>query len=532
MDQRKFNIYFHTHTISGIIIAALLYVMFFAGTFSFFKEELSAWQKGESLVLKEKKINFNNLLDSLSWHHNLRGRNFGFYIKSKNSGTFVNMSATEDPLLQKQFTEKQNKGTRFFNLSGTNKTTTYAENYDIGEFLYRLHFFAPLNEIPINIGEPFGYVFAGIVAFIFLFALITGLLLHWDKIKSNFFLFRPKTKWKTLWTDLHTVLGVIGFPYQFVYALTGIILIANFVLIVPYTKFLYNSDKNTMNEELQNIRNLEVPYLNKPLNKTFDVNSFVEKWQKQWTDSEITHLYLKNYGDKSMQAILEAKPHTQPAFAGSRLVIEEVESGKILKLKSPETNATYIDRMKSFIYRLHFGDFGGYFIKVIYFVLGLFSCMVIISGILIWLVARDKKNIPVYKRKFNFWASNIFLSTSLSLLPVTAFTLIVLKYSGQTNQSLIYSIFFYSWLTYSLVLISFRSLTKMNKQVLLSSFILCALVPVSNALYSENHLWNAFKNKATDILLIDLLFILLSLLSIMAYFQVKKKAKPFKSLDF
>jgi hypothetical protein len=57
----------------------------------------------------------------------------------------------------------------------------------MGEFLFRLHFMAQLNQVPIRVGiAPFGYLIAGITAFIFLFALITGLLLHWDKIVSNF----------------------------------------------------------------------------------------------------------------------------------------------------------------------------------------------------------------------------------------------------------------------------------------------------------------------------------------------------------
>ncbi|MFE2861319.1 PepSY domain-containing protein [Sphingobacterium multivorum] len=63
----------------------------------------------------------------------------------------------------------------------TKKSSDYSDGYTLGEFLYRLHFLAPLNQIGINIGRPFGYTLAGLVSFIFLFALISGLMLHWDK---------------------------------------------------------------------------------------------------------------------------------------------------------------------------------------------------------------------------------------------------------------------------------------------------------------------------------------------------------------
>ncbi|MFE2861317.1 PepSY domain-containing protein [Sphingobacterium multivorum] len=58
MNLRRYNIYFNTHTISGIIICAILYVIFFAGSFSFFKNEINAWQKTSPTKVKATKIWF------------------------------------------------------------------------------------------------------------------------------------------------------------------------------------------------------------------------------------------------------------------------------------------------------------------------------------------------------------------------------------------------------------------------------------------------------------------------------------------
>ncbi|WCC44944.1 hypothetical protein PJW08_01285 [Tenacibaculum finnmarkense] len=40
MSKRNYNVFFNTHTVSGIVISVALYVIFFAGAFSFFKEEI------------------------------------------------------------------------------------------------------------------------------------------------------------------------------------------------------------------------------------------------------------------------------------------------------------------------------------------------------------------------------------------------------------------------------------------------------------------------------------------------------------
>ncbi|TJZ60530.1 PepSY domain-containing protein [Sphingobacterium olei] len=541
MDQRKYNIYFHTHTISGIIVAAILYVIFFAGSFSFFKDDISAWQKGKSTVAEEINPDYNYILDSLSEKHNLLGRNFDFYLLRQGHGTYVNMSTSQDTTVSKpkpkEAGQRRGRGrggdedsayfTYFF---ADKKTGSYADSYDMGEFLYRLHFLAQLNQVPIRIGTPFGYLLAGVVSFLFLFALITGLLLHWDKIKSNFFLFRPWSKWKTVWTDMHTVLGVIGFPFQLLFAITGVILIVNFVLISPFSKLLYKGNQEQLYEDLQYNRSMKVEYTYEPMEDSFDLNKFVEHWEEEWTDSQISRIHIRNYQDASMQITLEAKPLPKANFAGSGFVQVEVASGKLLQLKSPNTDANYIDGVKSLIYHLHFGDFGGKPLRIIFFILGLVGCVVIISGIMIWLVARDKKNIPAYKRKFNFWASNVFLSTCLAMLPVTAFTFIMLKVLPQINQSVIYSVYFYSWLVLSVYFIAWRNLPTINRQTLLLSAILCLGVPLANGILTGLWMWNTLRTGALDIFFIDALFLGIAVACAYAYIKVRQQAKPFKIL--
>lgn len=541
MDTRKYNIYFHTHTISGIIIAALLYVIFFAGSFSFFKDDISAWQKGRSAVAQQLKPDYNYILDSLSNHYNLRGRNFDFYLMRGGHGTYVSMSPSMDTTISKpkpkEKMKKRGRGrggdddSAYFQFHFADKKAgTYAEGYDMGEFLYRLHFLAQLNQIPVNIGTPFGYLLAGIVAFMFLFALITGLLLHWDKIKSNFFIFRPWNKWKTVWTDMHTALGVIGFPFQLVYAVTGVVLIVNFVLTTPYTKFLYDGDSEKLFEKLEYNKPMKATYSYKPMEGSFDMNAFMDQWQSKWEEGKVSGVHIGSYLDQGMQVGVEMKPDPKKHFAGSGSIKFDVASGKILEEKSLATGTSYIDRVKSIIYHLHFGDFGGKALRISFFILGLMGCLVITSGIMIWLVARDKTNIPVYKRNFNFWASNVFMAACQSMLPVTAFTFIMLKTLKHIDQSVIYNVYFYSWLVLSLYFIARRSLPLMNRQTLLLSAILCLAVPIANGISTNLWIWNTWQQGAFDILFIDLLFLSLSVGCGFAYKKVMVQAKPFRIL--
>lgn len=116
------------------------------------------------------------------------------------------------------------------------------------------------------------------------------------------------------------------------------------------------------------------------------------------------------------------------------------------------------------------------------------------------------------------------------MLPVTAFTLIMLKFSPTINQSLIYNLYFYSWLVMTIYLLILRNLTKVNKHTLVLSAILSLGVPIANGLTTKLWLWNTLQAKSYDIFFIDMLFMTISLLSVFAFFKVKKQGKTFKIL--
>jgi uncharacterized iron-regulated membrane protein len=539
MDNRKHNIYFHTHTISGIIVCAILYVIFFAGSFAFFKEDLSAWQKNRSLIAKHDPVrrDLNHVLDSLSDHYTLKGRDFEFYMQRNGQGAYVTMTASHDTTVKaktKSKTPQRRRGGRrganddsaYFTYDFVNqKPADYQAGYDMGEFLYRLHFLAQLNVVPIRLGSPFGYLLAGIVSFIFLFALISGLMLHWNKIVSNFFTFRPWNKWKTVWTDLHTGLGVLQFPFQFIFAVTGIVLIMNSFLTLPFAKALYKGDTEKIFQALEYSDSSRFEYTYKPLDRVFDLTGFVSGAEQRWQGADISLVSVKNYGDANMHVIVQGKPHADRSFAGSGKIVYRVSDGKTLYETSPVTHTTYIDHVKALVYHLHFGDFGGRPVRVMYFVLGALGCVVILSGILIWLVARDKNHVAKHKRVFNFWTANVFMASCLTMLPVTAFTMTALLFLENPGQAEIYHWYFYSWLILGIYFIVRRDLAVTSRETTLLSAITCFLLPLCDGIIRGNWLWSTYTRGAYDILFIDLLFLSLSALSIAVLFKLRSRVE-------
>ncbi|MGO1787959.1 MAG: PepSY-associated TM helix domain-containing protein [Sphingobacterium sp.] len=544
MNLRNYNIYFNTHTISGIIACALLYVIFFAGSFSFFRDEIAAWQKNVSY--KDQAAtpeSYDLLLDSLAGVTNLHGRQIAFFNTQEATRSFISVSESKDSVLHKQNLAKvdpqgnKTQGRRagrggdaqYFNYDFVDRSSgSYNQEYDMAEFLYRLHFLAQLNEVPIRLGiAPFGYLVAGVISFLFLFALITGLLLHWDKIVSNFFVFRPFNKWKTVWTDMHTALGVIGFPYQFMYAVTGLFLIINSVMIVPFSTLLYAGNSEALYGDLGQAFTKNSAYSYRPMEKDFRLSEYLHSAKEKWPDSEFKRVTIQNYGDSNMLLIMEMEPEFGTHFAGTGILALRVADGTVVAEKSPTADTGYLDWVHGLIYRLHFGDFGGYPLKIVYFILGVMGCLVMISGILIWLVARDKPKTPVHKRKFNFWAANVFTAGCLTMLPVTALTFIAVKFNPTGGQSYIYQVYFYSWLILGLYYLIRRSIARTNRETLLSGALLSFLVPIAQGVVTGNWMWYSLTSGQIDIFIVDLLWLIIALVAFLAY---RKSTAFFKKL--
>lgn len=518
MNNRHYNIYFHTHTVSGIVISVVLFVIFFAGSFSFFRDEIINWERSESTaVTREIKLDYNKALENLDKKYVLHGRKITISKPSIENRVAVYMEGSRDTLAP----AKQKEGS-FFYLDNKNfKSYTYEESYSLGELLYRLHFLA---QIPY----PVGYYLSGFTALFFLFAIVTGLLLHWKKIVSNFYVFRPKEKLKTLWTDAHTALGMIGLPFQFVYAVTGAFFMIKLLIVAPAVMALYKGDQDKLYKELE-YTDTDYKFEYKKLANPFDVEQLINKAKSNWADFEITRVVIQNYGDVNMHVLVEGELPSHKKFTGIGKIVYRVSDGKEIARKNPITQNGYLDVVKNVLYRIHFGDYGGYALKIVSFVLGIITCFVIISGVMIWLVARQKNNLPEKKRRFNAAVVRIYLAICLSMYPITALAFIGSKIFYPLSQSNLFRLYFGGWLLLTIFFIIKKNDAFTNRFCLISGSILGFLIPITNGIVSGQWFWTSFMENKIQIFFIDVFWIVLASITLYTAYHLKPKKEAAKN---
>ncbi|MBT1704753.1 PepSY-associated TM helix domain-containing protein [Chryseosolibacter indicus] len=512
MEKRSYNIFFDLHTVSGIVLSVLLFVIFFAGSFSFFRDEIINWERNDVVsVRKDLSLNVDSALLKLQKKYELKGREITFWRPYNEQRINLYLSASSDTTITQE-------GGFYYIDSKTYNTSDYTEAYSLGEFLYRLHFFA---QIPY----PAGYFLSGFAALFLVFVVLTGILVHWKKVFTNFFVFRPRAKLKTIWTDAHTALGTIGLPFQVVYAVTGAFFMINILLVIPNVALLYDGNQEKIYEDLE-FEHPSFPFKGQSINGVTSINKYVSETKQRWDNFSVTEVSIANYRDAGMHVSVSGELSHATKFTGLGEVIYKVESDSIVDVKDPYAKTTYLDGVKNYLYRLHYGDYGGYALKITSFSLGLLSCFVVISGVLIWLTARVKKSVPEQKKRFYQTVTRIYLAICLTMFPVTAFSFVMVKlfpdYAGISPQTFIYAVYFLSWLVSSFWFIVAKSNNYIiNKYCLITGAILSITVPLVSGLTTQQWFWKSLLNDNVDFVVVDLLWILVSLFSFYAFSRLR-----------
>ncbi|MEO0553479.1 MAG: PepSY-associated TM helix domain-containing protein [Bacteroidota bacterium] len=518
-NKRNYNVFFNTHTVSGIAISIGIYICFFAGAYALFLKEINNWQHDLKAEVSPIK-NYERVLNTVQEEgYQLEGRSISMQRHQLDRGE---ISVSSGPMAFDSLQIKNGAITKQDSLAHAAiylliDPVTYeikskersARNGDLGTFLYHLHFFQQIPTV--------GIFLAGLVSLFLVFSIITGLIIHWKKIGSNFFTFRLKSSIKNLWTDGHTALGIIGLPFQLMYGVTGAFL---GIVVFAYMPMFLVLDGNTQ-EIAQLIYPNESPKTESNLsNERVDINGLIEQSVAKLELSEIEGIgvNLSDYGKTNASVNVSISMDEQRHFANSTSTKYRLSDGAVIK-HNPLEEHSYAYYPRLLMKKIHYATFGGYFMKVVYFLLALATCYVILSGVMIWLVAREKKTYA-HRAKFNRNVGAIFIGACMGLYPAIALIFCLVKMLPD-NFGLASNIFFLFWLAFIIYSYFIKSTFRINKHALIVAGVLGILIPVFNGTQSGLWFWKSYGMGYLDSFFVDVSWLVMSVITLWAAWKAK-----------
>lgn len=223
-------------------------------------------------------------------------------------------------------------------------------------------------------GTP-GKIVVFLVGIAFLVSLITGVIVYRKSI-WKVLVFRQKISFqskRSMFSSLHRVLGVWGLLFNLLMCISGLFL--GYLVV----------DNALKSKSIQ----IEVPEL------AYSIDDAIAHVRSAYPDFEITYLRFPVSADGTLQLLgrLKDDPVYYGKFYSGILLDAEGNIGKAVFLKD---NPWYA-RMLRVLQPLHFGDYAGIVVKIIYSVGAIIPALLSVTGFLLW--HRRSKVKPFVKKK-------------------------------------------------------------------------------------------------------------------------------------
>lgn len=361
------------HSWLGVIISVTLFIVFFAGSVILFIPEIQSWAEVPSHPVDQRAedMPIQQVVESVLENYSL----------NREEHLTIQLANEQDPyhnfyidLLPEPGYEGPEQVAELRVDPKTGEVVGSLEQFHLADFLYVLHY---------NLHLPGGIYLVGLVTLVFMVLIMTGIWIHARKIVSNFFLYRKDKKRNRL-LDIHNLVGVMSLPYTFMYALTGLIFNLSIVFQLAFAVFLYQGSIDELMEDAgYTTIAQELSGETLAMDGAYDILArAAEKY------GPLNGFRFYNYGDKN--AVLQIYGNQKEYFAQHVEQYFRLADGSMITgLEAGNNNA--LRRGVDVVAALHFGDFAGVDLRILYFLLGLGVCGMIVAGNLLWIDKRVKQ---------------------------------------------------------------------------------------------------------------------------------------------
>ncbi|MDO5968258.1 PepSY-associated TM helix domain-containing protein [Flavivirga aquimarina] len=532
-NKRDYNVFFNVHTISGIVISVGLFVIFFAGAFALFMDEINQWQHNETkTIVFTPKIDYDRILEITKKEgFDLKGRESITINYSRSNANYISVNSSPIKTqkdIKQAFNAKDSLAKAKIYLKIDPKIYNVIARKrivqgNLGSFLYYLHYF---KQIPL-----IGRYIAGLVSLFFAVAIFSGIIIHWKKIISNFFTFRIKNSIKNLWTDAHAALGVLGIPFQLMYAITGVYFGLLSLLYLPSFFIVFDGDFDKTTELILPPKTAIVEV--QQTNPKIQINTLIDNTLADVNKNDLNRVFveIKKFEEPDASMSVDLLHNGANKFAASTRSLFRLSDGK--KIYQKLLYDDYYNATSKTIRKLHYAEYGGYVTKIIYFILSMITCFVIISGVLIWLEARANKKY-ISKAKFNTNVGAIYMGVCMGLYPSIALLFCLVKVFPSSTKGefgILSNVFFLFWLVLIIYAFFQKNIHKITKHFLLLAGIFGILIPILNGVQSGSWFWKAIQNNHTSTFFIDVCWLITGIITLLISFKMKPLKKAITKLQ-
>jgi len=360
-----------SHSILGLTFAAMIYVVTVTGAFTLFIPEITLWENpaAPTAPAVEPRIFPIALENALRQRHPAADvDNLLAYAPGPFSPTLVvrlNQIDGEGMLRQRNWFADPASGQLIAEVEAP-----------LAHLVEQLH-------VALHLPPPWGRYLVGLIGVCMLCLLLSGILAH-PSIFRDAFKLRLASNPRIAWLDLHNRLSVWGLPFHLVITFTGGFLGIAGLIVGGLALVAYEGDQEQALASLQGPR----PVAGQPLQDLPPVARMVREATTAGDPVEL--LYIEGHDNSGGVTTINVLDHTR---LDARKSFMFRNSGELIETRGGVGTPGGI-RALAMLQPLHYGTFGGYTVKILYFVMSLALAWIISSGMQVWFARRVLEGRP------------------------------------------------------------------------------------------------------------------------------------------
>lgn len=354
------------HSALGLAFAALIYLVCFSGSIAVFTQEFERWEQPAGPVLHEVSP---QAVDAA-----VKG---AVAKNPKTHDLLVRLPTPDDPRLtvhgeEPGGVERTYVADQAGRLVGEARTPW-------SDFQVKLH-------TVLHLPGTWGRFLVGLTGVALLSSLISGVLSH-PRVFKDAFAFRWGGSKRLQEADLHNRISVWGLPFHLAVSLTGAFLGLTTIIVGVLALATFKGDTA---KAYALFSGPVIPDDPRPAGRVMDIGAGLGTVMARYPDAKPSYIYVEHPGERGQHATINLITEGRLS-RGETVVLDG--AGKIRGEVGYESGSLGF-RILSAMTPLHFGWFGGWPVKVAYFLLGLGLTAVTSSGVAIWLARRRDKGRP------------------------------------------------------------------------------------------------------------------------------------------
>lgn len=371
------------HTWVGITAGWLLFVAFFAGALTLFKEPLDRWVHAGAAPASESWAQplDDALIPELLARQPRAAAEFTLHLRPAE-----HLAAPVSGPHELGVAEEKDGSSAVpwvAGRDGQGRLQVWPQPPSVlGELVDLLH---RTGGIPGHLGdEPLGIYVMGVAAALYFLALVSGVVVLLPTLVKDFFALRPGANRKRFWLDFHNVLGITSLPFHVVISLTALVFAFHDQFYGALQQVVYG--KQAM---------FSPPVLKMPVEPgapLLPLSRLLQRVQEEAPGFEATELlFMRSGGPRPMLRVALSHPDALVHGPRGAYLVLQPQTGELLNSSMlPGRESRWSLPVNTF-FALHFGTYGGETVRWSYFVLGLMGAALFYTGNLLWLESRRKR---------------------------------------------------------------------------------------------------------------------------------------------